>query len=256
MAENNKHNMLYFEGQSMQELHNNMDEWQKKNEKRFLSMTVNKDGDNYCCIALTNPSEVIIVDGQAAGGAQVGLIEGVNHLATRPQKSCFPARATILTSTGLQYIKNIKKGDMVVTYNDSGETRLRPVTRKIKHNDSPIVCLMLNDGTKLRATSNHTMLTKRGWLRIDNIKKGDYLVRKEDSVCVTDIIKEINSEPVYNLYTAFEHTFIVDGVIAHNFSTLRVFRTWLHKNLIDHIYYLFNKRVNTTSMNRFSNAKL
>ena len=62
MDKNNKHNILYFEGQSMKQLHNNMDEWQKDNEKRFLSMSVNKDGDNYCCIALTNPSEVTITN--------------------------------------------------------------------------------------------------------------------------------------------------------------------------------------------------
>ena len=64
MTENNKHNILYFEGSSMQILHKSMDKWQKDNEKRFLSMSVNKDGENYCCIALTNPSEVVIVDGQ------------------------------------------------------------------------------------------------------------------------------------------------------------------------------------------------
>ena len=63
MADNNKHNILYFEGSSMRVLHNTMDEWQKENEKRFLSMSVNKDGETYCCIALTNPSEVLIVDG-------------------------------------------------------------------------------------------------------------------------------------------------------------------------------------------------
>ena len=62
MAENNKHNILYFEGQSMKQLYINMDEWQKDNGKRFLSTSVNKDGDNYCCIALTNPSEVFITN--------------------------------------------------------------------------------------------------------------------------------------------------------------------------------------------------
>ena len=61
MADNNKHNMLYFEGSSMRELHETMDEWQKENEKRFLSISVNKDGNSYCCIALTNPSEVLLV---------------------------------------------------------------------------------------------------------------------------------------------------------------------------------------------------
>ena len=69
MADNNKHNILYFEGSSMRVLHNTMDEWQKENEKRFLSMSVNKDGDSYCCIALTNPSEVVIVGPPSLGGS-------------------------------------------------------------------------------------------------------------------------------------------------------------------------------------------
>jgi len=70
MTDNNKHNILYFEGSSMRELHNTMDEWQNENEKRFLSMSVNKDGDSYCCIALTNPSEVVIVGPSSLGGSE------------------------------------------------------------------------------------------------------------------------------------------------------------------------------------------
>ena len=90
MTENNKHNILFFEGSTMKELHSNMDSWQRDTKKRFLSMSVNKDGDSFSCIALTNPSEVIIVDGSASGGAAVSTVEGVNHLAARPQKSgCF-----------------------------------------------------------------------------------------------------------------------------------------------------------------------
>ena len=56
-----------------------------------------------------------------------------------------------------------------------------------------------------------------------------------------DVHSELIPEPVYNLYTAFEHTFVVNGIVVHNFTTLRVFRTWLHQNLIDPIYYLMNK---------------
>tara|TARA_B100000809_G_C15051376_1_gene499037 strand:- start:162 stop:953 length:792 start_codon:yes stop_codon:yes gene_type:complete len=241
MAHNNKHNMLYFEGSSMRELHNNMDEWQRNNKKRFLSMSVKKDGDSFCCIALTNPSEIIIVDGQASGGAQVGKIQGINHLAARPQQSCFPATASVLTSKGIRSMGDIKRGDMVVSYSPEGTTTLRPVTRKFKHGTAPISRVVLNDGTNLQATSNHTILTNRGWLRIDKIIKGDYLVRKDDIVCVIDVHSELIPEPVYNLYTAFEHTFVVDGIVVHNFTTLRVFRTWFHQNLIDPIYYLMNK---------------
>ena len=63
MPDDNKLNLLFFEGPSVRELYATMDEWQKTNRKRFQSITIEKEGDTYCCIALTNPSEVIIVDG-------------------------------------------------------------------------------------------------------------------------------------------------------------------------------------------------
>ncbi len=71
MKDNNKRNLLYFKANTMDKLHSEMDIWQKDNEKRFLSMSVEKDGDNFCCIALTNPSEVIIVSGKNNKQAKV-----------------------------------------------------------------------------------------------------------------------------------------------------------------------------------------
>lgn len=61
--DDNKHNVLYFEGVSMRELYKEMDNWQKENRKRFLSATVQSDNGLFCCIALTNPTEVSIVGG-------------------------------------------------------------------------------------------------------------------------------------------------------------------------------------------------
>ena len=61
MDDDNKHNILFFEGASMRELHATMEGWQNANKKRFLSMSIQKEGEGFCCIALTNPSEVVIV---------------------------------------------------------------------------------------------------------------------------------------------------------------------------------------------------
>ncbi len=63
MKDNNKRNILYFESNSMKDLHDNMNEWQVENKKRFLSLSINEDQGKYCCIALTNPTEVVIVNG-------------------------------------------------------------------------------------------------------------------------------------------------------------------------------------------------
>jgi hypothetical protein len=60
MTEDNKNNILYFESPSMRALYETMESWQIANHKRLLSMSVQKDGENFCCIALTNPTEVVI----------------------------------------------------------------------------------------------------------------------------------------------------------------------------------------------------
>jgi hypothetical protein len=65
-SDTNKHNLVYFENPSMRGLYTCMEEWQQANNRRLLSISVQQDGGNYCCIALTNPAEVVIAsyDGQ------------------------------------------------------------------------------------------------------------------------------------------------------------------------------------------------
>ena len=60
-TDDNKRNILYFHADSMSALHENLLEWQTQNRKRFLSLSVQPDKGGFGCIALTNPSEVVIV---------------------------------------------------------------------------------------------------------------------------------------------------------------------------------------------------
>ena len=58
----NKRNLQYFEAQSMEGLFDALQVWQLEHEKRFLSLDIQNDHGKFCCIALTNPTEVVIVD--------------------------------------------------------------------------------------------------------------------------------------------------------------------------------------------------
>ena len=80
MSEDNKRNLLYFEAPSMKELFAEMDEWQATHRKRLQSVSVQPDGDSFAAIALSNPTEVIIVNGHGYEGVAVGN----NRLATTP----------------------------------------------------------------------------------------------------------------------------------------------------------------------------
>ena len=77
MTDINKRNILYFESLSMKTLFDQMQQYQNQNNKRLLSLSVEKDGDKFCCIALTNPTEVVITDASGktasvfAGGLRV-----------------------------------------------------------------------------------------------------------------------------------------------------------------------------------------
>jgi hypothetical protein len=64
MSDINKRNLVYFENTSMHGLYDEMEKWQLSTSRRLLSISVQQDGDNYCCIALTNPTEVVITSAE------------------------------------------------------------------------------------------------------------------------------------------------------------------------------------------------
>ena len=71
MSNENKHNIHYFESGTMHGLYEAMDEWQHTHGLRLQSLSVEKDGERYCCIALTNPMEVSIHSDFTHDGAYV-----------------------------------------------------------------------------------------------------------------------------------------------------------------------------------------
>jgi hypothetical protein len=71
MSDMNKRNLVYFESPSMHELYSCMDQWQQANNRRLLSISIQQDGGNYCCIALTNPTEVVITSADGKNHARV-----------------------------------------------------------------------------------------------------------------------------------------------------------------------------------------
>ncbi len=85
----NKRNIHFFQNPTMAGLYSDMDQWQETHRKRFAPIDVQKDADQFCCIALTNPTEVIIHAREsprtpyyevnaALMGRHVGLLVGNN----------------------------------------------------------------------------------------------------------------------------------------------------------------------------------
>ena len=55
----------------MKSLYMKMDKWQTSEKKRLLSTDIVVEGEHVCCIALTNPTEVVICDGLEWNQARV-----------------------------------------------------------------------------------------------------------------------------------------------------------------------------------------
>ena len=79
MNDPNKRNLQYFKNASMDGLYADMEDWQNTNQKRLMSTSILKDGDMFCCVALSNPSEVIICSGKGFNKqAEVDTIGRIN----------------------------------------------------------------------------------------------------------------------------------------------------------------------------------
>ena len=71
MTDDNKSNLVYFESGSMRGLYEAMRDWQAEHRRRLLSTDIQRDGELFCCVALTNPTEVVIVCGNNMDQAYV-----------------------------------------------------------------------------------------------------------------------------------------------------------------------------------------
>lgn len=63
IMDDNKRNIVYFEGETMRGLYEAIDTWQETERKRLASLSVQVCDGKYCAIAVTNPTEVVIVHG-------------------------------------------------------------------------------------------------------------------------------------------------------------------------------------------------
>jgi hypothetical protein len=82
MPDSNKNNLLYFEGTSMKRLFECIWSWQESSQTRLLSASIHKDRGKFCCIALTNPTEVVICSGIGYTDNVARVSNGELHVRT------------------------------------------------------------------------------------------------------------------------------------------------------------------------------
>lgn len=132
---------------------------------------------------------------------------------------CFPGDALVLTPAGYRPIKQFIVGDEVSSWRVTSNTLVtRRVTGVLEHSLERIWTIEFDcDRHPLRTTSFHTLLTARGWSRVDRLTIGDQLISVGAHLTtskVTAIAASNMAELVYNLHTSFEHNYVVEPPIA------------------------------------------
>ncbi len=145
--------------------------------------------------------------------------------------SCFPAFARVATPTGPRPITYLRVGDLVLS---CGSSATNPVPTRVPatHAHSPhrVLRIDFTDGTSLCATPNRRVRAQRGWVRVDRLRVGDACARPmaEAAGRVLRVAPD-GVAPVYSLYTAYTHAYIVDGILVHDFSRIPTLRTLWHR---------------------------
>jgi len=174
---------------------------------------------------------------------QYSIPNGISNPHRRQSASpagCFPGDAKVLTPMGYQRIDSLMVGDMVESWQMVASKLVScRITRIVTRPRKRIWTVEFqSQEAPIRSTAYHTVLTQRGWARINQLQANDRLVScnlgKADVLEVSRIFKSTKTEPVYNLVTTGEHNFVVEGLVAHNFTFLRRTRTLLHRWFLDH----------------------
>jgi Pretoxin HINT domain len=147
--------------------------------------------------------------------------------AVTGKKPCFVGSTPILTPEGWRPISDLSEGDKVISYDQSTDiTTIRCIERRKDHKPAIIweVHLMQRE-EPICTTKSHSFLTNRGWQRTNQLRTGDIMITVGgDEATVVSVGKTSRAEPVFNLITEGEHTYIAQGCVAHNFTYLRNIR--------------------------------
>ena len=142
---------------------------------------------------------------------------------------CFTADTLISTPKGERKISTIKRGDKIISYAENGKKKIEYVKNAIMYPPAKVWDFILSNKTKVSATDHHTMLTTKGWKKFGDLKVGESKLICPDTGKHLTIKNKTNPrrELVYNLHTTGSHNFIANGLIAHNFTFARKFRSML-----------------------------
>lgn len=132
--------------------------------------------------------------------------------------ACLVPGTAVLTSDGLKTIESLQVGDMVVT----SLGRLRPIADTMVNDADALVTIRLDGGLELSATSEHPVLSGRGWVAMGSLVAGDMaqtLTGKRLAFRHRRILRVERlayTGKVHNIAVDEDESYVAGGVVVHN----------------------------------------
>lgn len=136
---------------------------------------------------------------------------------------CFVAGTKVSTPFGYKDIQDLKRGDIVYSYNtetDSIELSVIEHTRKINKNET--IRVSTSNGSNLESTIDHRYwVIGKGYIPAVGLSKGDKLLYNQNyaysqECTISKTTRRYDKQVVYDIQVSKNHNFFANNILVHN----------------------------------------
>ena len=136
--------------------------------------------------------------------------------AARAGARCFGGETKISTPSGQVYIKDIKAGDEVLSFDDEGQISVNIVSKVHEHEPGDIYKLSYWGGEVLVTTNHWILEANNTFLQVDKFNTDHCLVDEEGNFRPFKSLEFYELDKTYNITVEDDHTYIANGIRVHN----------------------------------------
>ena len=147
-------------------------------------------------------------------------------------RRCVDENTLITTGFGYQKkIKDLKPGDKVISYNDSGYSEIDTVNKVFDNGIQECFSIKTTNCNELICTETHKVLTQDGFKQVSELSDDDWIMAPSRIVYMNDgskmlvadyiplkvkSITPVGERHVYDIEVNKNHNYVADGLIVHN----------------------------------------
>lgn len=147
--------------------------------------------------------------------------------ATQPHEIthiCLTGDTLIRTPHGVKRLDEMPCDGSVLAYDGENEVVAEYEGLAVTARSAPVYAITLDNGEVIRATEEHPFLTEDGFLPLESLSEGDFLVNADGGTSEILRVEYAGCETVYNMTVATYHNMITaGGTVTHNCDAMRYY---------------------------------